>query len=129
MTSTPTCGTAATGGAGSLQEIIDYNIANPVEGLKYQQGELIDAQAVDLADPATAAAYESDKTTGKASNQAVIDTILNNGTPGDTSDDFDVIVVPSGNALVGIADRAGYPVLTVPAGLRHGRMRAATRSA
>ena len=29
---------------------------------------------------------------------------------------LDVIVVPSGNALVGIADRAGYPVLTVPAG-------------
>ena len=27
-----------------------------------------------------------------------------------------MIVVPSGNALVGIADRAGYPVLTVPAG-------------
>ena len=25
-------------------------------------------------------------------------------------------MVPSGNALVGIADRAGYPVLTVPAG-------------
>ena len=30
--------------------------------------------------------------------------------------DTDVIVVPSGNALVSIADRAGYPVLTVPAG-------------
>jgi amidase len=102
--------------AGSLQEIIDYNIANPVEGLKYQQGQLIAAQSVDLTDPVTAAAYELDKTTGKASNQAVIDTILNNGTPLDPSDDFDVVVVPSGNSLVGIADRAGYPVLTVPAG-------------
>ena len=30
--------------------------------------------------------------------------------------DTDVIMVPSGDALVGIADRAGYPVLTVPAG-------------
>ena len=29
------------GGAGSLQGIIDYNTANPVEGLKYQQGQLI----------------------------------------------------------------------------------------
>ena len=28
------------GGAGSLQEIVDYNTANPVEGLKYQQREL-----------------------------------------------------------------------------------------
>ena len=27
-----------------------------------------------------------------------------------------MIAVPSGNALVNIADRAGYPVLTVPAG-------------
>jgi hypothetical protein len=30
--------------------------------------------------------------------------------------DTDVIMVPSGNGLVNIADRAGYPVLTVPAG-------------
>ena len=28
------------GGASSLQGIVDYNTANPVEGLKYQQGEL-----------------------------------------------------------------------------------------
>ena len=103
-------------GAKSLQEIIDYNNANPVEGLKYQQGELTAAQAVDLSDRPTAATYATNLSTGKASNQALIDTILNNGTPGDTSDDFDVVVVPSGNALVGIADRAGYPVLTVPAG-------------
>jgi amidase len=99
-------------GAKSLQEIVDYNIANPVEGLKYQQGQLVEAQAVDLATDLT---YESDKTTGKAYSQALIDAILTNGTP-DPADDFDVIVVPSGNALIGIADRAGYPVLTVPAG-------------
>jgi Asp-tRNA(Asn)/Glu-tRNA(Gln) amidotransferase A subunit family amidase len=104
------------GGAGSLQEIIDYNAANPVEGLKYQQGELTDAQAVDLSNPVAAATYASDRASGKASNQDLIDTILNNGTPNDPTDDFDVIAVPSGNSLVGIADRAGYPVLTVPAG-------------
>jgi Asp-tRNA(Asn)/Glu-tRNA(Gln) amidotransferase A subunit family amidase len=104
------------GGAGSLQEIIDYNAANPVEGLKYQQGRLLEAQAVDLSDPATAAAYEADRSAGQTSSRVLIDTILSNGTPGDTSDDFDVIVVPSGNSLVGVADRAGYPVLTVPAG-------------
>lgn len=103
-------------GAKSLQEIIDYNATNPVEGLKYQQGQLISAQAVDLSDPATEATYEADKTSGKASNQALIDTILDNGTPDVSGDDFDVVVVPSGNALVGIADRAGYPVLAVPAG-------------
>jgi amidase len=104
------------GDAETLQEVIAYNNAHPVEGLKYGQTELLDAQNINLSDPTTAAAYDSDKSTGKASNQALIDTILNNGTPADASDDFYVIAVPSGNSLVGIADRAGYPVLTVPAG-------------
>jgi Asp-tRNA(Asn)/Glu-tRNA(Gln) amidotransferase A subunit family amidase len=104
------------GGATSLQAIIDYNDANATEGLKYQQGELLAAQSVDLSDAATKAAYDTDKTSGKASSQAAIDTILENGTPGDAGDDVDVIAVPSGSPLVGIADRAGYPVLTVPAG-------------
>ena len=49
-------------GAKSLQEIIDYNAANPVEGLKFQQGELTAAQAVDLSDSATAATYATNKT-------------------------------------------------------------------
>ncbi|WP_204039102.1 amidase family protein [Acrocarpospora phusangensis] len=102
--------------AGSLQEIIDYNAANPVEGLKYQQGQLLAAQAVDLSDPATSAAYTADLEAGRASNRALIDGILSNGTPGDESDDFDAVMVPTGNALVGYADRAGYPVLTLPAG-------------
>ncbi len=102
--------------AQSLQDLIDYNNANPVEGLKYQQGELLTAESVDLSDPTTESTYESNLTNGQAGTRAVIDTILNNGTPGDTSDDFDAIVVPSGNAIVGYADRAGYPVLTVPAG-------------
>jgi amidase len=112
----PTLRKSPKGVAQSLQEIVDYNIENPVEGLKYQQRELLDALAIDLSNPDTLAAYEADKAAGLASNKALIDTILNNGTPEDSSDDFDVILVPSGNALVGIADRAGYPVLTVPAG-------------
>jgi amidase len=101
-------------GPKSLQDIITYNLANPVEGLKYQQGELLAAQAVNLSDPATAAAYSANLAAGKASNQAVIDSMLNNGTPNDPSDDLDAIMVPSGDPLVGIADRAGYPVLTIP---------------
>ncbi|MEO3811596.1 amidase family protein [Sphaerisporangium sp. B11E5] len=103
-------------GARSLQAVIDYNSANPVEGLKYQQGQLLAAQAIDLADPATGAAYQADLEAGKASNRAVIDGILANGTPDDKSDDFDAVLVPTGNALVGYADRGGYPALTVPAG-------------
>jgi hypothetical protein len=50
---------------------------------------------------------------GKASNRALIDGILTNGTPGDASDDFDAVMAPSGSALVGYADRAGYPALTL----------------
>ena len=46
----------------------------------------------------------------------MIDNIVDNGTPGETGDDYAGIMVPSGSSLVGIADRAGYPVLTVPAG-------------
>jgi amidase len=102
--------------AKSLQEIIDYNNANPVEGLKYQQGELLAAQAVDLTEPATKAAYEANLAAGMAANRAVIDSVLNNGTPSDPSDDFDAILVPGGDRSIGYADRAGYPVLTVPAG-------------
>ena len=90
------------GGARSLQEIINYNTANPVEGLKYQQGELTAALAPDPS------AYAADHAAGLASNRAVIDALLADGS--------DAVMVPSGNALVGIADRAGYPVLTVPAG-------------
>jgi Asp-tRNA(Asn)/Glu-tRNA(Gln) amidotransferase A subunit family amidase len=103
-------------GARSLQAVIGYNEAHPVEGLKYQQGQLLAAQAVDLSDPATSAAYEADLEAGKTSTRALIDGILTNGTPGDTSDDFDAVMAPSGSALVGYADRAGYPALTIPAG-------------
>jgi len=104
----------------TLAEIVAYNAANPVEGLKYQQRELLDAVAVDLANPDQASAYAADKTTGAAGAAALIDTLLNNATPTDPTDDFEVIVVQSGHALVGVADRAGYPVLTVPAGFGTG---------
>jgi len=99
----------------TLQKIIDYNAANPAEGLKYQQGELVAAQAVDLTDPTTAASYAADLATGRTASRALIDGILGGGTA-DPGDDLDAVLVPSGNALVGAADRAGYPVLTIPAG-------------
>jgi len=108
-------------GAGSLEEIIDYNEANEVEGLKFGQDELIEAGAVDLSDPAAEAEYEADRDDGIAATQGLIDGILAAGTPGEDGDDFDLIVVPSGDELIGVADRAGYPVLTVPAGYGTGR--------
>lgn len=94
--------TGSSGGASSLAEIIEYNEANPVEGLKYQQNELLAASS------ATMETYESDLAVGRAESAAVIDSVLASG--------YDVIMVPSNSTLVGIADRAGYPVLTVPAG-------------
>lgn len=104
------------GGARSLQGIIDYNAAHPVEGLKYQQGELLAAAAVDLSDPATAAGYAADLATGRAANRAVLDGVFGAGTPADPADDAEALLVPAGSPVVGVADRAGYPVLTIPAG-------------
>ncbi len=122
-------------GAKSLEAIIAANTANPEEGLKYEQGELTAAQAVDLGDAATSSAYVADRDGGRTASAAVVDGALQNGTPGDASDDFDAIVIPNGGTplpttsngqpvpatnsggavLQAAADRAGYPVLTVPA--------------
>ena len=82
----------------------------------WAQTQLVTDQTVDLTDPATLASYTANLTTGKAASRAVIDGVLGNGTPGDLSDDFDAVLVPTANALINVADRAGYPALTIPAG-------------
>jgi amidase len=97
------------GSAKTLQAIVDYNEDNPVEGLKYQQRELLEALGADLS------AYAADKAAGLAFTRSTIDGLLANNTP-DPADDFAVIMVPNNSALIAYADRAGYPVLTVPAG-------------
>ncbi|HXD55132.1 MAG TPA: amidase family protein [Solirubrobacteraceae bacterium] len=107
---------APTSGPKSLQEVIDYNKANPVEGLKDGESSLLAAEAVETGNPTTKASYEESLAKGQAESRAAIDGILNAGTPAEPGDDYSALMVPSGSALVGIADRAGYPVLTVPAG-------------
>lgn len=107
-------------GATSLQEIVERNAASPVEALKYGQRELLAALAVDLSDPAIAAAYEADLAEGRAASAAALDAVLGTGTA-DPADDADVVMVPSGSTFVALADRAGYPALTVPAGYGTGR--------
>ncbi|HLH14485.1 MAG TPA: amidase family protein, partial [Solirubrobacteraceae bacterium] len=92
----------------TLQQVIEYNEANPLEGLKYGQGGLKAAAAVEYANPATTASYEEQLSKGQSEDREVIDHLLEGG--------VSAIMVPSGSPLVGIADRAGYPVLTVPAG-------------
>jgi Asp-tRNA(Asn)/Glu-tRNA(Gln) amidotransferase A subunit family amidase len=104
------------GTAKSLQQVIEYNIANPAEGLKFQQNGLLAAEATETESETAKATYEENLAKGQAEDRAVIDNIVDNGTPGETGDDYAGIMVPSGSSLVGIADRAGYPVLTVPAG-------------
>jgi amidase len=102
---------AATPGSGpkSLAQVIAYNNANPVEGLKFGQDGLTNAESVDYTDPATTSSYQANLAQGRSQDRAVIDGILGSGP-------YSAIMVPEGSPLVGVADRAGYPVLTVPAG-------------
>jgi amidase len=96
-------------GAESLEEVISYNEANPVEGLKFGQAGLLEAAAVETEDGPTKTTYEANLAQGQTEDRAVIDNML-------TAAGSAVILAPSGSALVGVADRAGYPVLTIPAG-------------
>jgi amidase len=108
--------TSPEGTAKSLQAVIEYNSANATEGLKFQQNGLLAAEATETTNPTTTTTYEENLSKGQTEDRAVIDNIINNGTPSEPGDDYAGLMVPSGSALVGIADRAGYPVLTVPAG-------------
>src|SRR4051794_12383204 len=90
-------------GASKLQAIADYNTAHPAEGLKFGQSGITAALAA-----TDATAYATNLAKGQSDSKAVIDTILAGG--------YSSIMVPAGNALQNIADRAGYPVLTVQAG-------------
>lgn len=93
-------------GPESLQGVIGYNKEHPVEGLKFGQAGLIAAQATSISGEKTA--YETNLATGRTESKAVINATLTGGKV--------ALMVPSGSALVAIADRAGYPVLTLPAG-------------
>ncbi|HWF24946.1 MAG TPA: amidase family protein [Solirubrobacteraceae bacterium] len=101
----------ATPGSGpkSLAQVIAYNGSNPVEGLKFGQDGLTNADSVDYTDPAITSAYQASLAQGQSQDRAVIDAVLSSGP-------YSAIMVPEGSPLVGVADRAGYPVLTVPAG-------------
>jgi amidase len=96
----------------SLEKIIAYNTANPIEGLKFNEAGLTAAQATEIEKPETKTAYEENLAKGQTEDRAVIDAILAKG--------FTAIMVPTGvtggNELVADADRAGYPVITLPAG-------------
>jgi Asp-tRNA(Asn)/Glu-tRNA(Gln) amidotransferase A subunit family amidase len=85
-----------------LAGVVAYDSAHPVEGLKFGQAGLTAAAAA-----TDAAAYQANLAQGRADSRAVLDAILAGNS---------AILVPAGNALVNVADRAGYPVLTLPTG-------------
>jgi amidase len=93
----------------SLASLISYYNANPVEGLKFSDDGLTNSESTDYSNPTTTATYQTDLTQGQADDAAVLNAML--GSAGASA-----IVVPQNSDLVGVADRAGYPVLTVPAG-------------
>ena len=85
--------------------------------LKYQQGELIDAAAVDLSDPAQKAAYEpelAESQEGSARSDSTRSSMP--APPATPATTVDLIMVPYDSDLVDLADKAGYPVLTVAGG-------------
>ena len=102
-------------GAESLEEVIAYNQANPTEALKFREEGLVAAQAVEPENATTKLAYEEALTKGQTEDRAVINSVIGKETVS-TEDDYSAIMVPQGSPLVAIADRAGYPVLTLPAG-------------
>ena len=102
-------------GAESLAEVIQYNDENETEALKYGQAGLEAAEGVDVGDPATETTYLANLAKGRTESAEVITALLTKGTP-EVGDDSAAVLVPSGSGLVGIADRAGDPVLTLPAG-------------
>jgi Asp-tRNA(Asn)/Glu-tRNA(Gln) amidotransferase A subunit family amidase len=107
----------ATTGPKSLAEVIAYNEANKVEGLKFGEAGLTAAQAIKTGEAEAKTPYEENLAKGRTQDQEVIDKILASG------GGYQAIMVPitetkatEASKLLGIADRAGYPVLTLPAG-------------
>ena len=89
----------------TLSDIVAFNQGRPE--MKFGQTLLVASEAVDLSDPTTLATYEANKAQGLAESRSSIDTVLR-------TDDLDAIVSLSGTT--GVAARAGYPSVSVPAG-------------
>jgi amidase len=95
--------------ARSLAAIIAFNQAHAGEGaMKFGQTLLVDSQAVDLGDPATAAAYEQARIEGLRVSRERIDAAL-------TAGGLDALLF-TGSGSAGIGARAGYPSVALPIG-------------
>lgn len=97
----------ATAPTRTLADVIAFNNAHAAVALKFGQTLATDSQAVDLADPATNAAYEADRAQSVNGSRQAIDATL-------TTNNVEAVV--SNAATTAIGARAGYPSLTMPAG-------------
>ena len=93
----------------TLAQLVAFNTAHRGTALKFGQTLLEASLAVDLADPATAAAYASDREQGLTESRSAIDSVLE-------AQGLAAIVSASATTVVGA--RAGYPSVSVPAGYR-----------
>ncbi|SDK76156.1 amidase [Nonomuraea maritima] len=93
----------------TLDDIVAYNLAHAAEGtVKFGQTLLVESNEIDLDDPATKEAYESDRDRGMATARERIDGAL-------TAADVSAIVF-AGNGSAAIGARAQYPSVALPIG-------------
>jgi len=102
---------------GSLAELIAFNAATP-GALEYGQALALGAQALDLSPgSADTTRYQTDRATDLQSSRATLDGVYDgpDGIAG-TADDVDALLFLN-NSGAGLPAMAGYPSITVPAGL------------
>jgi amidase len=94
----------------TLGDLAAFGDAHPADEKKFGQARLAADAAIDLSDPATAAAYQTDLAAGRTASRAYIDTLLANG-----GQPLDGLMSPTAT-FAEVGARAGYPQITVPAG-------------
>jgi amidase len=102
---------------GSLAELIAFNTSTP-GALKYGQALALAAQALDLAPgSADSVRYAADRASDLQSSRAALDGVYDgaDGIAG-TEDDVDALLFLN-NSGAALPAMAGYPSITVPAGL------------
>jgi len=101
----------------TIDDIIAFNNANPIAGLKYGQALFLAAAALDTS-PGSADTQRlvADRAKDLQLTQGGLDAVFNgpDGIPG-TADDFDAILFPQNRGAAAPA-KAGYPSVAVPAG-------------
>jgi amidase len=101
----------------TIDDIIAFNNAHPVEGLKYGQALFLAAATLDTSPgSADTLRLQADRAMDIALTRGGLDAVLNgpDGIAG-TADDFDAILFPQ-NRGAGAPAKAGYPSVAVPAG-------------